>query len=216
MAKVLTQGVCQLCKGVFSKGAMTRHLTKCLAAPAEAVAKDPPVAKLHITVEGKYRPEYWLHVEMDAASPLYELDGFLRDIWLECCGHLSSFTIGGVMYSDQPGGGFVEEEDMSAPVGTVLKKGLRFAYEYDFGSTTDLILKVVAERTGPARPNEVRLLARNEAPALLCDRCGKPAKWVEAEGWGSGELLCGKCGGRKEGFLPVVNSPRMGVCGYGG
>jgi len=35
---------------------------------------------------------------MPARATLTDLDGFLRDIWLECCGHLSAFDIGTVRY----------------------------------------------------------------------------------------------------------------------
>ena len=42
---------------------------------------------------------YWLHIEMKGTANLFALDNFLRGIWLECCGHLSQFTIHGVRYS---------------------------------------------------------------------------------------------------------------------
>lgn len=44
------------------------------------------------------RARYWLYLEMPARATLTDLDGFLRDIWLECCGHLSAFDIGTVRY----------------------------------------------------------------------------------------------------------------------
>ena len=39
---------------------------------------------------------------MCGSATLEELDHYLRTIWLECCGHLSQFTIGGMLY-DRPG-----------------------------------------------------------------------------------------------------------------
>ena len=39
-----------------------------------------------------------------------------------------------------------------------------FHYEYDYGSTTELRLRVTARRTGPKRRDAVRLLARNDDP----------------------------------------------------
>ena len=39
---------------------------------------------------------------MPASDTLADLDDFLRAIWLECCGHLSEFTIGGTSYSSEP------------------------------------------------------------------------------------------------------------------
>ena len=52
----------------------------------------------HIAVEGRYDPRYWMHLEMPMNLDLRALDRFLRDTWLECCGHLSAFCISGVTY----------------------------------------------------------------------------------------------------------------------
>ena len=38
---------------------------------------------------------------MCGSAALEELDYYLRTIWLECCGHLSRITIGGMLY-DRP------------------------------------------------------------------------------------------------------------------
>ncbi len=101
-----TKGVCQLCRGVFGKAAMTRHLAKCLAAHEGAgteVSKTPPktVPLFQVLVQGHYNTEYWLYVEMPATATLRNLDQFLRHIWLECCDHLSAFKIAGTQYSVQ-------------------------------------------------------------------------------------------------------------------
>ena len=73
----------------FVKAGMTRHLKTC--------GEPSPSAKpgLHLLVEGRYAKEYWMHLAVPAASPLERVDAFLRKIWLECCGHLSAFTIAG-------------------------------------------------------------------------------------------------------------------------
>jgi hypothetical protein len=229
MPRIQTKGVCQLCKGTFAKAAMTRHLQKCLAAHAESGTtvskKKPKTGRLfHLLVQGKYNPFYWMHLEIPAKATLYDLDDFLRDIWLECCGHLSAFTIAGERYSamaDEPDpfGWDLEEQSIDVPVSDVFRPGLTFSYEYDFGSTTDLELRVLGEREGVvAKGNAIRVLARNEPPDLKCGHCGKPAAWAntfaerEKDFW-----LCEKCAKEDdEGLLPVVNSPRVGVCAYSG
>jgi late competence protein required for DNA uptake (superfamily II DNA/RNA helicase) len=113
-----------------------------------------------------------------------------------------------------------EEMDMGTRLNQVLEVGMRFFYEYDYGSTTALALKVVALRErGSAK---VQLLARNEAPQVTCQRCGnKPATQICTECAWNGEgwlckscLVAHECG--DEMCLPVVNSPRVGVCGYTG
>jgi hypothetical protein len=226
-----TKGVCQLCQTVVGKVAMTRHLAKCLVAhegEGTVVSKSPPktVRLLQILVLGDYQSQYWLQVEMPATATLRSLDQFLRRIWLECCGHLSAFKIENTQYSvetaQEAGDPWAappwEERSMDVAVGKVLRPDLKFTYEYDFGSTTELALRVVGEREGQAPPprERVRLLARNEPPQILCESCEKkPAAWVDVcndSGW-----YCEKCiGNSKEEALPVVNSPRAGVCGYTG
>jgi hypothetical protein len=224
-----TKGVCQFCQGVFSKTGMARHLAKCLATPegaAAAVSKAAPktVHLFQLLAQGQYNSEYWLYVEMPATATLRDLDDFLRHIWLECCGHLSAFKIAGTQYSvqtvEEAGDPWLapdwEEESMDVPIGKVLRPGMTFTHDYDFGSTTRLALRVVGERRGKASPEEVRLLARNDPPEILCEQCEKkPAAWVDV--WEGGVWCCEDCiGNTEEGALPVVNSPRAGVCGYTG
>lgn len=109
---------------------MTKHLKTHL--------KDDGNARLfHIAVEGIYRPEYWLHIEIPAGAKLKELDQFLRDIWLECCGHLSAFEIDGVEYhSDTEGFYFEQVEGMDCPLKDVPSASMEFSHRYDFGTTT--------------------------------------------------------------------------------
>jgi hypothetical protein len=107
----------------------------------------------------------------------------------------------------------------------VVKVGQKFKYAYDFGSTTHLNLRVASEREGgPLEGKEfvgpATVLARNVPPVILCRVCDKPATKV-ASGYFPMEenAYCDKCARRRrdeEMMLPVVNSPRIGVCGYTG
>lgn len=219
-------GACALCGSKFESSEMSKHLKSCRSkAAAPAGAKRGKL--FHIAVEGADIPEYWMHLEAPADATLADLDGFLRDIWLECCGHLSAFEIGRRQYLPEEaaeGGG---DESMDVPLGDILKPGTKFGYRYDFGSTTALALRLVSEYEGAppsAKDKPVRILARNDPPEIRCGKCGKPAVLVcpecmyEKTGW-----LCKACAKRHadecegaEMMLPVVNSPRVGVCGYCG
>jgi predicted RNA-binding Zn-ribbon protein involved in translation (DUF1610 family) len=116
----------------------------------------------------------------------------------------------------------MDDRSMDVVLSRVLHVGDSFQHEYDFGSTTYLTLKTASERMGPARGKSIEILAQNEPPSIPCDQCGNAAatricsecSW-SGEGW-----LCDQCskkhGCGRDMLLPVVNSPRVGVCGYTG
>jgi hypothetical protein len=356
----VSQGICRFCQQEFAKGKMTQHLKSCKARFASTAEQEGHEQRLlHLFVEGKYRPDYWMHLEVPAELTLADLDDFLRAIWLECCGHLSEFEIGGVSYSayeeDDWGMNFgglklvgndedeeddeeedempdmeemaaemskqlsaefqtdlkdvpveeiekkleqmfasnmppgmsaatmpalrpllgvmatslqqgtlaqdledaeMEDEDeggLDAELGDVLEVGEKFSYVYDFGSSSTLSLRVIAEREGVLPDDEdedldedeleededldklddeefeededeiaLVVMARNEPPALKCHICGQPATRVpsasEYDSLAEG-ALCDAHAKESEypdELLPIVNSPRTGICGYTG
>jgi hypothetical protein len=205
---------------------MSKHLATCEQRQAawqklSADAKAKPVKVFHLLVSGAYATDYWIHLDMPAKATLQELDQFLRDTWLECCGHLSRFSIDGVGYASYPMEEF-DEKGMGSRLEKVLEPGMEFEHEYDYGSTTELTLKVVGVREGPFKGNAVQVMARNEMPVWQCQVCGKNvATEICVECIYNDEgLLCDKCAKKhkcgEEMLLPVVNSPRVGVCGYTG
>jgi hypothetical protein len=217
-------GRCMFCKGIVNKSQITRHLKKCVREHTQVAGQ--AMNLVHIAAEGRYLPMYWIHVEIPGDLTLGHLDGFLRKIWLECCGHLSCFTIDKERYSVDPAESILfgwRERDMASEISSVLSAGTKFTHEYDYGSTTELSLRVLGVRTGTVKSPGIVLLARNEPPPWQCCKCGKPATRILAMGWGlnTDALFCDACAeeeGQEEdyGFLPVVNSPRVGVCGYCG
>jgi len=229
-------GKCSFCGRTFSKAMMTNHLKSCeqrKKTPMEpsygGKSKLGNKRVFHIIVEGSYQPEYWMHLDVPADVKLEELDDFLREIWFECCGHLSAFTIGNIRYERETGGVNAKwtmifgrrmpTKSMKIRTRTVLRSGLKFHYEYDFGTPTHLTLMVLSEREESIKDKSIQILARNEPPPIICEICGEPATKVcsqcihEGKGW-----LCDKCAQEHECgeamLLPVVNSPRVGMCGY--
>ena len=215
-----------MCGNEYAKTGMTRHLQTCTtrngAATDVAGKKSRPKRLLHLAVSDRYSPMYWMNLEVPADATLAEVDLFLRATWLECCGHLSAFTIGGVSYASVDPDWGMDDRSMFVPLSRVLRVGDSFQHQYDFGTTTYLTLKTVSERMGPARGEGIQVLAQNEPLLTPCDQCGNSAatricsecSW-SGEGW-----LCDQCS-KKHGcgedmLLPVVNSPRVGVCGYTG
>jgi hypothetical protein len=147
-----------------------------------------------------------MHLAARADAKLSNLDAFLRAAWLECCGHLSEFKL--ARRGDELG--------MQTRLGNLLRPGMSFFYAYDFGSTTELTLRVVAEMADMPEGKPVQLLALNDAPSYDCSVCDKPAQVVDS---GAGQLFCKACASEhadEDMLLPLVNSPRTGVCGYTG
>lgn len=223
MPRQTSQGKCSFCQKVFNKTAMKKHLETCpqrQKSPAKTAKATtvPQTTIMHLQVEGRDLPFYWMHVELPADATLKELDGFLRDTWLECCGHLSAFTIDGQLYSVMPMREF-NERNMTSKLGSVITPTAKVYHEYDFGTPTGLTLKYISTREGSFKGKTPQIMARNEPPTVVCEVCGKPATQVcvncidEGRGWVCSEHAAEhECG--EDMLLPVVNSPRVGTCGY--
>ena len=152
---------------------------------------------------------YWLDLAAPREAKLEQIDKLLRNVWLECCSHLSEFSAG------------QREVSMATRTGDAFSSvGSRLEYVYDFGSSTELVVSlsgIIEGHPGKA----VRVVARNEPPAWICDVCGAPATALCPECVYEGNGFCcaehassHECG--EDMLLPVVNSPRMGVCAYTG
>lgn len=118
---------------------MTKHIGACRRAkaagkPRGGDAGEPAKRVFHLVVEGG--GPYWLHLAVPEDAPLSTVDGFLRRIWLECCQHMSAFTIAKRRYSVAPMRE-LDEKGMNVALGKVLQAGMKFGHEYDYGSTTD-------------------------------------------------------------------------------
>ena len=214
----MSYGTCVFCQEIFSKVAITKHLSSC---KKRSVSKEATTPLYHLVVQTRHASEFWLHLEVPIKLTLESLDDFLRDIWLECCGHLSLFRIGEetfVSYPDKAMG----DRSMNISLEKIVVPGAVLAYEYDFGTTTYLTLKVLGEYRGEDS-KKPRLLARNNFSKSFCSCCKNEASQmcIECE-WDekTTPLLCDSCAAKhehgEEMFLPIVNSPRAGVCGYTG
>jgi Plasmid pRiA4b ORF-3-like protein len=231
MARQISKGTCTFCHRELSKASMTRHLASCeqrtaMLGERESRQQAKKIKAFHLVVEGCRLPMYWMHLEVAVDTTLATLDRFLRDTWLECCGHLSVFRIGGYNYyvdaeMDAYWDWDMRRKNMQGKLEEVLSPGQTCSYEYDFGSTTELLVKVIAEQEVDVKGKTIQVLARNSLPIVPCDICGEPATTFctqclyEDKG-----CLCDTCAKGhecgEEMLLPLVNSPRAGVCGYTG
>ena len=220
-----TSGQCRLCGKSFTRSGMQRHVRACRGKLGGTGAPDT----LLLALQDRYLSSYWLIVEARAAATWYDLDAFLRRIWVECCGHLSCFQQAGTTFVYDMDGADEwawNARSMAAPIAGTLTVGSRFSYEYDFGTTTELVGRALDLVPGAARGPAIEVLARNDPPVHPCVECGANAttlcalcyQWAGDPCW-----YCDACSDRHrcsdpDGgyFLSVLNSPRVGLCGYGG
>jgi hypothetical protein len=215
-----SRGTCLFCNETIVKRSVLKHLEKCpkrLESIQSANASKLPEETLwHLRVQDAYSKGYWLDLEMKGSASLEQLDKYLRAIWLECCGHLSQFTIGGWGGTDI---GKARKANSTFETGLVLR------HLYDFGTTSETDIQVIGFRKGrPLTKNPVYLMARNNQPEALCQECGQPADWLCIECLYDDEKPGYLCNEHVEDHphenygepMSVVNSPRTGMCGYEG
>lgn len=217
MAKT-TEGKCMFCNEVFKKVSMKKHIEKCNSRAEQCITTDESKMESYycIMVQGHYNSGYWLYLDVPINSTFKALDSFLRDVWLECCGHMSLFEVGGQNFASSCDSTF-GDKSMNAKLVNYLDVGTQFTHQYDFGSTTYLKLKVVSEFYGKKRKKKVALLARNLPINFKCSECEETATNLCCE---CDSLVCDNCIDEHECgedmLLPMVNSPRAGECGYTG
>lgn len=220
-----TRGKCVFCGREMSRSGLRRHLPACVKRQEtieEANRRHGKEEMLyHLQVQDAWGGVYWLHLEMRGTATLEDLDSYLRAIWLECCGHLSQFSVGGWEGDEIP---------MEMRVQQVFEPGVELTHIYDFGTSSFTLVQVVGVREGkPLTKHPIFLMARNEPPDIKCIVCGKPASWLCLDcvySLGQDGTLCEEhvdehyeeehVHSEYGEPMPIVNSPRTGMCGYCG
>jgi uncharacterized protein CbrC (UPF0167 family) len=215
------EGKCYFCREMMTRRKLFNHLEKCVkrreAIEAAEKSKREPEKLFHLRAKFPYGSEFWLDLEVSGAATLKDLDFYLREIWLECCGHLSEFSAGDF---------FSGEISMKKKIADVFNKQPALFHSYDFGSTTETVVEKVAAREGkPLTKYPIFLMSRNILEDVKCIECEKSAAYVCTGCFYEDESQGTLCETHAEDHphaddygepLPLVNSPRVGVCGYEG
>ncbi len=215
-----SRGHCTFCNYETTKGSMGKHLAACPLRKAQIASAEhlqrPRETLYHLRVQDAYTPAFWLDLEVRGSAKLKDIDAYLRAIWLECCGHLSQFSIGGWQGT---------EISKQRRVDAVMQPGVELTHIYDFGTSSETRIKLVGQRVGvPLSTKPMTLLARNTIPEATCIECGQPAKHVCMECLIEEDSAGTLCPQHAESHphdnygepMPLVNSPRVGMCGYDG
>jgi hypothetical protein len=215
-------GICQYCGAEVTRSTAPKHLTTCKERKSALRRKNIGKRSIfkdevyYLRAEATYLPEFWLDLEISGYATLEDLDQYLRAIWLECCSHMSAFFLGGWGTPQLAKDGFI---------GDIFRHRAKIMHVYDFGTESWTTLKRIGIREGRLATNQpISLMVRNKLPDVRCIECGGSAKWlcmqcvVEENVMG---FLCQKHIKSHDHDeygkpLKVVNSPRLGLCGYTG
>ena len=195
---IRTQSQCLGCRKTLNTKAARNHLKSCIA-KAEVPTGRTPKPMLLVSATAGYddtKTVYALYTLMPKNATLRDIDELLRETWLECCWHLSSFDSGGTRFvSDGFDTSLFDYEDPSFDhrAAWAIPPSTETEYHYDMGDTTYL-----AVRVEPAPEQAWAWLAmhgidagdpilRNLIPEL-CDECGQEASHFRPE-----EDLCTGC-----------------------
>ncbi len=215
-----SRGKCVFCGKEMTKGGLSKHLSSCSKRQETVNAANQKLGKTqrlyHLQVQDAWQRDFWLHLEMNGTATLADLDNYLRAIWLECCGHLSRFSVGGWSGDEIP---------MATRVARVFDSGVQLTHIYDFGTESETLIKVVSVDEGkPLTKHPIFLMARNGMPQAKCMECAQPAAWLCIECLYETEDQGTLCDEHVEDHphynygepMPLLNSPRVGMCGYDG
>lgn len=234
-----SEGKCFFCNKIFAQRSISQHLLTHLRKKENEYSGKKRGVSFLVKVKAE---DMFLILWVDGKTTYGEIDLFLGNIWLDCCGHLSSFTEKpskpGNEYNPESVGNFLKgmvfgnddsddylcegEINKETTISDNYSKGKKIKYDYDFGSTTSLDI-ILADKINIPATSSIVLLSRNEPLEILCNKCKKKAA-VEICTIHY-DVFCEDCvqKHKKEcsdfedyASLPVVNSPRMGVCAYEG
>ncbi len=220
---VTSEGICAICKKTYKKRGIKRHLKSHLKKMEEEKKEINKSFLIKIEADPIYGTSgYFLYIWVDENTTLQYIDDFLRNIWLECCGHMSAFKEKKSSFDSMFR---LPKISKGKAVKKVFYEGQKIEYTYDFGSSTFLIISIEGVYNVKA-PDQITLLSRNEPLEILCETCGKkPAEYTcPIHYYDEDSLFCKKCAQKhaktctdfEYAALPIVNSPRFGICAYSG
>ncbi len=153
-------GRCHLCGNAIRAEDVITHARSCVTTAVQTLINNDLHSK-H-AANGTFliwvradEVRQWMMLAVRPTTTLLQLDQSLRNLWLECCGHMSRFEIGTTRYSaGRPGPGGTHlfaayladpgDRHMMYTVGQTISHGASFRHEYDYDYTTCLDLECVA------------------------------------------------------------------------
>lgn len=240
------KGICVACGQMIAGSNCKKHLFFCskmlnYLTKNQYNIMNPENTQNHFTpgyilkIVDFYRPQlYWIYVSAPSNLSLRDLDIYLRAFWLQCCSHMSCFTGNDGkeyfphLFSNITFPNFENHFLMSNySIEDFFGNNTTSYYSFDFGDTTKLQITVI-EQINNAPKQRFILLIQNEQPNYYCDLCSEQLIITYCDN--CEKSFCEKCNQEYHGkaeankmncdpqtsCLPIINSPRVGKCGYRG
>lgn len=225
----MLKGKCYFCGREVTSGGGANHIKNCKnrlgIIEENKKIEGRYVEKMILLIKDKYIKDFWMYISIEKNAKLKDLDKFIRDVWVECCGHLSCFKIKDKIYGENRIADDIWNDyngDLNMRIKNLVQIKNIFEYEYDFGSTTYITIKVIDEFSDIKTKNNIEILARNNEPIVKCNDCGEKAKYEFEDGYeGISKCLCDECiknyDQSEDNYIEEIecaNSPRFGICDY--
>ena len=167
---------CRCGKQTNNQVAITRHMQSCLEQwqDQENILESEPQRPgeaddiyWHLSVKSDQR--HCMEILVPQGATLEQMDRFLRETWLECCGHLRAFQFGPLQVSstlDSEMANSINDIDMTplinmeSEITQVLMPGFSVNHQYDFGTTSVTTLTCRSIYPLRAKP-AITVVARN-------------------------------------------------------
>lgn len=212
----MTYGRCANCAHVFSPDIILGHLRDC-------IPNGPGKKQGWYMLQVFGSRDHWMYLAVSSSAVLLDLDLFLREIWLECCGHNSTFIVeqpipNADRNKENPP---VHVNHMKTSVRDIFKPGLVLDHEYGAPDVTSLRLRVLSQHKNGGPDEKIKLLAKNLMPEYTCNTCGNAGTEIcmacihEQDN----PMYCRDCAAdhredHRHTILMACNSPRMGCIFY--
>ncbi|MBN1167848.1 MAG: hypothetical protein JXA44_12070 [Methanospirillaceae archaeon] len=206
----ISPGTCFICKKKVTGDTIEDHLPECIPSANWPHHKESGYL---IRIMDRDNRRFWLILLASPDATLADLDHLIRDVWVECCDHLSSFSIGICSFSSHR-----EDEGMNIYIRDVLLPGEDGTYRYDYGSPTRLRISILSPTHYYPKDRQLVLLGQNTKAKHRCKICKADAAYAYKKRYDERtQYYCQKCLDLQlidsDYCWYAGNSPRAGVCG---
>lgn len=214
----MKNNLCKICNQKFTERGLKKHIIKCIPTTIYNGIYMRLYGEKKIKVNDEtIIKKYWVYIVVPLDYTLHKLDSVIRNIWVECCNHLSEFIVSKdnkiniYIYSNHE----QEDKDINQQINLLdVIKNKELVYHYDFDNTTKINIEILDIITNKKNNENILLINRNNEVDINCSNCNNSSNKICS--------ICNKinccynsCMCDNKTLLPLLNSPRMGTCCYG-